>query len=229
MPAAAIKKTIGEAEHSKNVLFAAVQPMKYEIFCGGVFETNCYLFHAPNGPILFDAPDGSCAWLENRGIDLKLLLLTHGHIDHVGDVAKIKRRFNCPIGCHPDTAPMISEPDFFRNFGLGFEIEPVMPDFFIQEMDERDFLGVKFQVLEVPGHCPGSLCFFSRSEKLLIGGDVLFAGGVGRWDLPGGDGQQLFQGIKAKLFPLGDDVTVLPGHGPPTTIGEERKTNPFVR
>jgi len=96
-------------------------------------------------------------------------------------------------------------------------------------MDERDFLGVKFQVLEVPGHCPGSLCFFSRSEKLLIGGDVLFAGGVGRWDLPGGDGQQLFQGIKAKLFPLGDDVTVLPGHGLPTTIGEERKTNPFVR
>ncbi|MEY2549009.1 MAG: hydroxyacylglutathione hydrolase, partial [Verrucomicrobiota bacterium] len=82
---------------------------------------------------------------------------------------------------------------------------------------------------EVPGHCPGSLCFFSRKEKLLVGGDVLFAGGVGRWDLPGGDGDLLFRGIKEKLYPLGDDVVVLPGHGPATTIGAERETNPFVR
>ena len=87
---------------------------------------------------------------------------------------------------------------------------------------------MEFQVLEVPGHCPGSLCFFYPAEKVLIGGDVLFAGGVGRWDLPGGDGELLFRGIKCKLFPLGNDVTVLPGHGPPTTIGEERATNPFV-
>jgi hydroxyacylglutathione hydrolase len=124
---------------------------------------------------------------------------------------------------------MISDPDFFRNFGFGFDLEPVRPDFFIEEMTESEFLGAKFQVFEVPGHCPGSLCFFLRPQKLLVGGDVLFAGGVGRWDLPGGDAPQLFRGIKEKLFPLGDDVTVLPGHGPPTTIGEERKTNPFVR
>ncbi len=202
--------------------------MKYETFCGGIFETNCYLFYAPEGAILFDAPDGSCAWLESLGVELKLLLLTHGHIDHISDVAKIKRKFSCPIGCHPDTTPMISEPDFFRDFGFGFEVEPTAPDFFVEETGERDFLGVKFQVLEVPGHCPGSLCFFSSVESVLIGGDVLFAGGVGRWDLPGGDGEKLFQGIKAKLFPLGDNVTVLPGHGPPTTIGEERRTNPFL-
>jgi hydroxyacylglutathione hydrolase len=84
------------------------------------------------------------------------------------------------------------------------------------------------QVLEVPGHCPGSLCFFSRNDQVLIGGDVLFAGGVGRWDLPGGDVDLLFAGIRKKLFPLGDSVTVLPGHGPPTKIGTERLTNPFV-
>ncbi len=203
--------------------------MIYERFCGGIFETNCYLLKAPGGSILFDAPDGACEWVRSLGVDLKLLLLTHGHVDHVIDVAKIKRKFDCPIGCHPDTAPMISDPDFFRNFGFGFDLEPVRPDFFIQEMTEREFLGAKFQVFEVPGHCPGSLCFFLRPQKLLVGGDVLFAGGVGRWDLPGGDAPQLFRGIKEKLFPLGDDVTVLPGHGPPTTIGEERKTNPFVR
>ena len=115
-----------------------------------------------------------------------------------------------------------------RNFGFELEIEPAEPDFFVEETPVRNFLGLELQVLEVPGHCPGSLCFFSRKDELLVGGDVLFAGGVGRWDLPGGDGELLFNGIKEKLFPLGDNVTVLPGHGPPTTIGAERRTNPFM-
>ena len=202
--------------------------LKYETFCGGLFETNCYLVPAPEGAILFDAPDGACRWLEDNKIDLKLLLLTHGHIDHIQDVAKIKRRFNCPIGCHPDSAPMISDPGFFRNFGFGFEIDPVKPDFLIEETPSRTFLGAEFQVLEVPGHCPGSLCFYSRKDELLIGGDVLFAGGVGRWDLPGGDAEVLFSGIRNKIFALADNVTVLPGHGPPTKVGTERLTNPFV-
>jgi glyoxylase-like metal-dependent hydrolase (beta-lactamase superfamily II) len=202
--------------------------MNYEAFCGGIFETNCYLLNAPGGAILFDAPDGACAWVESLGVDLKLLLLTHGHFDHVPDVAKVKRRFQCSIGCHPDTAPMISDPEFFRSFGFQLELEPAEPDLLIEETPARDFLGLEMQVLEVPGHCPGSLCFFLRNDRLLIGGDVLFAGGVGRWDLPGGDGEVLFAGIRQKLFPLGDDVVVLPGHGPPTRIGDERLTNPFV-
>ena len=137
--------------------------------------------------MLFDAPQGACDWIVSRNIDLRLLLLTHGHIDHVQDVAKIKRDFNCQIGCHPATAPMISDREFFRNFGFELEVEPAKADFFIEETPARNFLGAEFQVLEVPGHCPGSLCFFSRKDNLLIGGDVLFAGGVGRWDLPGGD------------------------------------------
>jgi hydroxyacylglutathione hydrolase len=203
--------------------------MRYETFCGGIFETNCYLLEAPEGSILFDAPDGACDWLVSKSATPKLLLLTHGHFDHVPDVAKIKRRFNCPIGCHAETAPMISDRDFFRSFGFELEIEPVQPDFLVAETPARDFLGLEMEVLEVPGHCPGSLCFLSRKDELLIGGDVLFAGGVGRWDLPHGDGDLLFRGIKTKLFPLGDNVTVLPGHGPPTTIGTERRTNPFVR
>ena len=202
--------------------------MKYETFCGGIFETNCYLWHAPAGAILFDAPDGSCEWLRRNGVELKLLLLTHGHIDHIADLAKIKQTFACPVGCHSETLPMISDPNFFGDYGFGFDIKPVQPDFFLHEAGERDFLGAKFQLFEVPGHCPGSLCFFYHAERILIGGDVLFAGGVGRWDLPGGDSELLFRGIKSKLFPLGNDVTVLPGHGPATTIGKERATNPFV-
>jgi glyoxylase-like metal-dependent hydrolase (beta-lactamase superfamily II) len=203
--------------------------MTYRTYTGGLFETNCYLIETPGGPILFDAPEGASDWLRAESIDLKLLILTHGHIDHVQDVARIKATFHCPIGCHAETAPMISDPEFFRKFGFGFEIEPTKPDFLIEETPERDFLGLKMQVIEVPGHCPGSLCFLDRANDLMIGGDVLFAGGVGRWDLPGGDGELLFRGIKSKLFPLGDEVTVLPGHGPPTEIGTERRTNPFLQ
>jgi hydroxyacylglutathione hydrolase len=201
----------------------------YESFCGGVFETNCYLLHAPDGPILFDAPDGACGWVEECGIELKMLLLTHGHIDHIQDVAKIKRKFGCPIGCHAETAPMISDPEFFRRVGFALEVEPAHPDFLISETPEREFLGLKMQVLEVPGHCPGSLCFFSKADQLLVGGDVLFASGIGRWDLPGGDGETLLAGIRQKLFTLEDNVIVLPGHGPPTRIGTERRTNPFLQ
>jgi hydroxyacylglutathione hydrolase len=203
-------------------------PMDYAMFCGGLFETNCYLFSAPEGHILFDAPDGACDWLVSRNVALKMLILTHGHIAHVQDVGKIKRQFGCPIGCHPETAPMISSRDFFRSFGFELEVEPAEPDFFIEETSSRTFLGLESQVLEVPGHCPGSLCFLFRREQLLVGGDVLFAGGVGRWDLPGGDPDLLFAGIRKKIFPLGDNITVLPGHGPPTKIGTERRTNPFL-
>jgi len=202
--------------------------MNYESFCGGIFETNCYLLDAPEGSILFDAPQGACEWLRSIDARPKLLLLMHGHIDHVQDVAKIKRRFGCPIGCHPLTAPMISDREFFRNFGFQLEIEPQEPDFLIEETPNRIFLGADFEVLEIPGHCPGSLCFFSPKDKLLVGGDVLFAGSIGRGDLPGGDIDLLIAGIRKKLFRLGDDVTILPGHGPPTKIGIERKTNPFV-
>ncbi|CAN5591283.1 MBL fold metallo-hydrolase [soil metagenome] len=203
--------------------------IEYESFTGGIFETNCYTLEAPQGWILFDAPEGACDWLVERGIDLRLLLLTHGHIDHIQDVAKIKRRFGCPVGVHPESAPMISDRDFFRGFGFQFEIEPVQPDLLIEAAPSREFLGMDFEVLEVPGHCPGSLCFYSPENRLLVGGDVLFASGVGRWDLPGGDGELLFTGIREKLYSLGDDITVLPGHGPATTIGAERRSNPFVR
>jgi hydroxyacylglutathione hydrolase len=203
--------------------------IEYRSFTGGIFETNCYALKAPDGWMLFDAPDGACDWLVQEGMELRLLLLTHGHIDHIQDVARIQGRFGCPLGVHPESAPMISDPDFFRGFGFQFEIEPVKADLLIEATSSRDFLGMNFEILEVPGHCPGSLSFYSRKNELLVGGDVLFAGGVGRWDLPGGDGELLLAGIREKLYSLGDEVTVLPGHGPATTIGAERRTNPFVR
>src|ERR1041385_5037694 len=113
----------------------------YKAFCGGVFETNCYLFEAPQGWILFDAPEGACEWIRSLNIHPKLLLLTHGHVDHVQDVAGVKHQFHSQIGCHPLTAPMFSDRDFFRNFGFALEIEPVEPDFLVEETPSRTFLG----------------------------------------------------------------------------------------
>jgi glyoxylase-like metal-dependent hydrolase (beta-lactamase superfamily II) len=123
---------------------------------------------------------------------------------------------------------MVTERDFFLKFGFTWEIEPITPGFLIDEAESLELGGIDFKVLLVPGHCPGSLCFLWKKEHILFGGDVLFAGGVGRWDLPGGDAELLFHGIREKVFPLGDDITVLPGHGPATKIGIERRSNPFL-
>lgn len=200
--------------------------MKIDTFTGGIFDTNC--FYLPESGILIDAPQETAAWLRQAGHRVKLLLLTHGHIDHTWDAAEIQREHGCRIACHPETVPMVTDRHFFKEFGLSWEIEPVTVDDLLEETPLTELAGVPFRILLVPGHCPGSLCFFQPELKLLFGGDVLFAGSVGRSDLPGGDAHLLFSGIREKLFPLGDDVTVLPGHGPATKIGVERRTNPFV-
>ena len=160
---------------------------------------------------------------------MQTLLLTHGHIDHVWDAARVVREHGCRVGYHRDTVPLVTQRDFFKQFGYGWEIEPVAADFLIDEIDSLPFGTVDFQVLHVPGHCPGSLCFLWKAERQLFGGDVLFAGGIGRTDLPGGDHALLLHGIREKVFALDDDVTVLSGHGPATKIGVERVSNPFLR
>ncbi|MDB6171622.1 MAG: putative metallo-hydrolase [Chthoniobacteraceae bacterium] len=197
-----------------------------DTFTGGIFDTNC--FFLPGSGILVDAPQGAAEWLERKGHKISLLLLTHGHIDHVVDAARIQREHGCKVAYHRETEQMVIDPLFFKRLGFGWEIEPVRADFFISETDSVHLEGLDFQVFEVPGHCPGSLCFLLKEEDVLFGGDVLFASGVGRWDLPGGDRDLLFTGIRTKLFPLADNITVLPGHGPATKIGIERKTNPYV-
>lgn len=200
--------------------------MEIELFTGGLFDTNC--FFLPEHGILIDAPQDAVAWLADKGHRVRTLLLTHGHIDHVWDAAAIQRNHACRVGYHPDGVPMLTTPNFFKSMGFNWEIEPVAADFLIDETDSLTVGDLEFQVLDVPGHCPGSLCFFHRQSKILFGGDVLFAGSIGRTDLPGGDHDLLLRGIRGKLWPLGDDVQVLPGHGPNTTIGRERKSNPFV-
>jgi hydroxyacylglutathione hydrolase len=203
--------------------------LQIQTFIGGIFDTNAYLIMGKGGNILFDAPTGSAEWVRDLGAKLDLLLITHGHVDHIDDAAKIKRIFGCQVAYHRDSLPLITDPDFFKRFGFYFEADPVTPDFLIEETPELDLCGLKFRVLLVPGHCPGSLCFFSSAHHFLIGGDVLFAGGIGRTDLPGGDCDLLLRGIREKILTLPDATKVLPGHGPMTSIGEERQNNPFLQ
>jgi glyoxylase-like metal-dependent hydrolase (beta-lactamase superfamily II) len=201
--------------------------LQFKSFTGGPFETNCFLVEAPEGRILFDAPEGADARF--AGEKIGLLVLTHGHWDHTADAAAVQRRHGCPVVCHAETVPMLAEGDFFERAGFPLRIETLQPDRIVGEGAGQDFLGLTLDLLDVPGHCPGSLCFHDPRGGVLVGGDVLFRGGVGRWDLPGGDGDLLGRGIREKIYSLPDATVVLPGHGPATTVGEEKASNPFVR
>lgn len=201
--------------------------IKFEEFTGGIFDTNCFLLRGPAGNILIDAPQGADEHFANERIDA--LLLTHGHFDHVVDAAAIVRRHGCGLYVHPDSAPMITDPDFYRNWSFALEVEPVTASIPLTERPALEIAGLRCAVLEVPGHCPGSLCFHFADAAMLFGGDVLFRGGVGRTDLPGGDWGLLLAGVTRKIFPLPEDTVVLPGHGPSTTVGFEKQTNPFFQ
>jgi len=211
-----------------GLLFAANQKTMtpFQSFTGGVLDTNAFLFRAPEGNILFDAPQGADAAF--AGEKISLLVLTHGHYDHVADAAAIKRRHGCPVFMHGLTVPMVEDAEFFKRWGFQLEVEPVSADQLVDE-GQYEWLGEPVEVFHVPGHCPGSLCTLIPSQGVLIGGDVLFQGGVGRWDLPGGDHDALISGIQKSLMPLPDDTRVFPGHGPETTIGSERESNPYIQ
>jgi hydroxyacylglutathione hydrolase len=202
--------------------------MKFEEFTGGVLDTNSFLLPSPSGGhVLIDAPQGADRRFASEKINA--LLLTHGHYDHVADAAAIQRRHACPVYHHADTAPLITDPDFYRNWNFALEVEPVPGGRLLGECEACEVGGLRFSVIELPGHCPGSLCFYFPTEGVLFGGDVLFRGGVGRADLPGGNHELLMTGIFEKILTLPEATVVLPGHGPSTTIYHERKTNPFLR
>jgi glyoxylase-like metal-dependent hydrolase (beta-lactamase superfamily II) len=130
---------------------------------------------------------------------------------------------------HPVTEEMLADKNLLRRFGIDLEVRPLKADILLREGKKQPLLGRHFDIHEVPGHCPGSLCIHDPSAGHLFGGDVLFASGVGRWDLPGGDKDLLLKGIQTKLLPLPDSTLVFPGHGSHTTIGVEKTTNPYLQ
>ena len=169
------------------------------------------------------------AVLAKAGARLEKILLTHAHIDHAGATAVLARECKVPIeGPHRDDQFLIEAlSEQGKVFGLG-AAESFTPDRWLEQGDTVSVGECVLQVLHCPGHTPGHVVFYSPEQQLAIVGDVLFAGSVGRTDLPGGDQQQLIDSIRNRLWPLGDDVTFIPGHGPRSTFGQERRTNPFV-
>jgi hydroxyacylglutathione hydrolase len=202
------------------------------VFTGGDLATNGYLLECREGLICFDAPEGMARELQRHDLHPVALVLTHGHFDHMWDAVLIAEDHHCPVYVHPADADMVLDTSYVRMFGVvppirsPSQVEPLV----VPEQGSAAFHcgGEEFQIFHIPGHSPGSVAFYHPGWGVLISGDTLFCGGVGRWDLPAGSRSALLQGLRKHLVPLPAETRVYAGHGPRTTIGHERETNPYL-
>ena len=201
----------------------------WKVFTGGMAQTNGYLFEAPEGWVLVDAPDGVADWLDAEGIKVAALLLTHQHYDHVVDAAAVAESHGCPIYSHSSYSTQLTLEDLLRSAGMPVEVAPYEIDHLLAGLDSLNVAGMKFGLRFVPGHSQDSLCFVDEAGLRVFVGDTVFAGSVGRSDFPGGSHPLLISGITTHLLNFSDEVELLPGHGPATTVGAEKRTNPFLR
>lgn len=167
--------------------------------------------------------------IEELELKVEYLLNTHCHIDHVLGNAFVKRKFDVPLHAHTLEQPVLKAVESYAG-SYGFhKYQSTEIDVFLKEGDPFELGGHALQILHLPGHAPGHLAFYNEQGKFILSGDVLFDGSIGRTDLPGGDHATLIQSIKEKMMLLPDDTKVYAGHMGPTTIGKERKTNPFLK
>ncbi|MBY4899028.1 MBL fold metallo-hydrolase [Cupriavidus sp. AU9028] len=198
------------------------------------FQQNCsLLIDEATGRAAVCDPGGDLdrieAQLKKQDVTLEKILLTHGHLDHCAGAAELARRHGVPIeGPHVEERFWLDQlAEQTQRFGFG-HATPFEPDRWLDDGDTVRFGNETLEVRHCPGHTPGHVIFFSPSARLALVGDVLFAGSIGRTDFPRGDHAALLRSIRTRLWPLGDDVTFVPGHGPVSTFGQERRTNPFV-
>lgn len=208
--------------------------MQYGIVPVTPFQQNCSLLRCEQtGRVALVDPGGDPerirAALDEIGGTPEKILVTHAHLDHVGAVALLARELDIPVeGPHRDDAFWIEMlPQQAQMFGFP-PPESFTPQRWLEEGDVVSVGNLSLQVYHCPGHTPGHVIFFQPEERLAVVGDVLFAGSIGRTDFPKGDYRQLVDSIREKLFPLGDDVQFIPGHGPMSSLGQERRHNPFV-
>jgi hydroxyacylglutathione hydrolase len=208
--------------------------MKLEVIPVTPFQQNCsILICEHSGQAAVIDPGGDLerinARLQQGGWTLQKILITHGHLDHAGGTAELARQHVVPIeGPHPDDAFWINQMSTQAQM-FGFpSANPFVPDRWLQQGDSVQVGDHTLEVFHCPGHTPGHVVFFDPVGRLAIVGDVLFAGSIGRTDFPRGNYTDLIRSIRERLFPLGDDVRFLPGHGPMSTFGAERLNNPFV-
>lgn len=200
------------------------------------FQQNCTLLwddESKHGVVIDPGGDVDriVQAISETGITVDKILLTHGHIDHAGGAEALKKLLGVEIiGPHKDDLELLSSIEKQSEmFGVPGAFENASPDHWLEEGDEVDVAGHLFRVFHCPGHAPGHVVFYNENARFAHVGDVLFNGSIGRTDLPGGDHETLILSIKEKLLPLGDEVSFVCGHGPGSTIGNERQNNPFLK
>jgi glyoxylase-like metal-dependent hydrolase (beta-lactamase superfamily II) len=207
--------------------------MILEMLTVGPFQENCYVIgdEVSGVGIVIDPGDEAARIslaVEQTKLEIEKILLTHAHVDHVGAVAALVDEYSCPVLAHREAEPMLKQaPTQAMMMGLKFGKVPIL-DGYIEDEEVVEVGGSKLRSLYTPGHAPGHLAFYVEEEGLVLSGDALFAGSVGRVDLPGGSMEVLMRSIESRLLTLPDETRVFSGHGPPTTIGEERQHNPFL-
>jgi hydroxyacylglutathione hydrolase len=207
--------------------------MILEMLTVGPFQENCYIIGDEQtgiGALVDPGDEGTRIALavEQTGLDIGQIIITHAHIDHVGAVAALADEYACPVLMHAEAEPMLQQlPTQAMMMGLRFGKVPTV-DRHIEDEEVLEVGGLRLRSLYTPGHAPGHLAFYLEDEGLVLSGDALFAGSVGRTDLFGGNMDLLMRSINERLLALPDETRVLSGHGPETTIGEERAHNAFL-
>lgn len=192
----------------------------------GPFESNCYIVadSSGKGVVIDPGADDQLILEEASQFDIKMIMATHAHVDHIGALKKVKEATGAPFAIHPLDVPLLKSSALGQLFGLHFP-PPPPPDKLLGDGDKIAIGELVFKAIHTPGHSPGGLCFLL--DKVIFSGDTLFYQGIGRTDL-GGNYEELISSIRKRLLTLDDDVRVYPGHGPATTIGTERQGNPFL-
>lgn len=211
--------------------------MQIESFTFSPFMTNCYLCHDQGEAVLVDASCSTSAErqevltaINEHDLEVRHLLLTHAHVDHILGCHFFEEHFDQRFQAHEAAVTFIERAEE-QAAAFGVQVEPPsVPTTLLEEGDTVSFGSVTLEILHTPGHSPGSICFVDEDSKQALTGDVLFQNSIGRTQgLPQTSRTQLLTSISEKLLPLGDDVTIYPGHGPVTTIGRERQQNPYVQ
>jgi hydroxyacylglutathione hydrolase len=208
--------------------------MILEMLTVGPFQENCYVIGDEETGVgaVVDPGDEAARialTVEQTNLEIGHILITHAHIDHVGAVAALADEYACPVLMHAEAEPMLNQlPTQAMMMGLRFGKVPTI-DRHIEDDEVLEIGGLRLKSLYTPGHAPGHLAFHVEGEGLVLSGDAVFAGSVGRTDLFGGDMEVLLRSINEKLLTLPDETRVYPGHGPETTIGNERSYNPFLQ